>query len=105
MLSKRARSVFRSAIVPIVIIAVWEILVRAGVINPLILPAPSRVPGGVCVSQRPHSGAPSDSADRLRPPGDPLVRPWQPAGIFPDQPRRVFSSADEYDRRRSQRGR
>ena len=33
----------RSAIVPILIVAVWEILVRTGVINPMILPAPSRV--------------------------------------------------------------
>src|SRR5207237_8886902 len=37
------RSAFRSAIVPIVVIAAWEVLVRTGVINPMILPAPSRV--------------------------------------------------------------
>src|SRR6476661_4232462 len=39
----RTRAVFRSAIVPIVLIAVWEALSRAGVFNAIILPAPSRV--------------------------------------------------------------
>jgi NitT/TauT family transport system permease protein len=42
-MSRRARAVFRSAIVPVVALAVWEGLSRAGVINPMILPAPSRV--------------------------------------------------------------
>jgi NitT/TauT family transport system permease protein len=42
-MSRRARAVFRSAIVPVVVLAVWEGLSRAGVINPMILPAPSRV--------------------------------------------------------------
>jgi NitT/TauT family transport system permease protein len=39
----RARAFFRSAIVPAVIILAWEGLSRAGIISPLILPAPSRV--------------------------------------------------------------
>jgi NitT/TauT family transport system permease protein len=42
-MSRRARALFRSAIVPVVVLAVWEGLSRAGVINPMILPAPSRV--------------------------------------------------------------
>jgi len=40
---KPTRSVFRSAIVPFLVIAVWEALSRSGIINPMILPAPSRV--------------------------------------------------------------
>lgn len=35
--------VFRSLLVPVVLIATWEALARTGVINPLILPAPSQV--------------------------------------------------------------
>jgi NitT/TauT family transport system permease protein len=40
---RRARAVFRAAIVPLIAIAVWEGLARAGIINPMILPSPSRV--------------------------------------------------------------
>src|SRR5690348_12881057 len=43
MTANRARRFFRSAIVPIVVVAAWEALSRSGVINPMILPAPSRV--------------------------------------------------------------
>jgi len=39
----RARAVVRAVIVPIVIVVAWEALSRFGVINPIILPAPSRV--------------------------------------------------------------
>jgi NitT/TauT family transport system permease protein len=39
----RARAFVRSVIVPVVIILAWEALSRSGVINPIILPAPSRV--------------------------------------------------------------
>ncbi len=39
----RARAFIRSAVVPAVIVLTWEALSRAGVINPMILPAPSRV--------------------------------------------------------------
>ena len=39
----RARAFVRSVIVPAVIVLAWEGLSRSGVINPLILPAPSRV--------------------------------------------------------------
>ncbi|HSP15274.1 MAG TPA: ABC transporter permease [Thermoanaerobaculia bacterium] len=42
-MSRRARAVFRSAIVPVILLAIWEGLSRAGAINPMILPAPSRV--------------------------------------------------------------
>ena len=37
------RGLFRSTIVPITLLLLWEGLSRAGIINPLILPAPSRV--------------------------------------------------------------
>jgi NitT/TauT family transport system permease protein len=40
---RRARAVFRATIVPIAAIAAWEVLSRAEIINPLILPAPSQV--------------------------------------------------------------
>lgn len=43
MTANRARRFFRSAIVPVVVVAAWEALSRSGVINPMILPAPSRV--------------------------------------------------------------
>jgi NitT/TauT family transport system permease protein len=39
----RARALIRSVIVPAVIVLAWEGLSRSGVINPMILPAPSRV--------------------------------------------------------------
>jgi len=39
----RARALIRSVIVPAVIVLAWEALSRSGVINPMILPAPSRV--------------------------------------------------------------
>ena|SRR5712691_3260042 len=39
----RARAFIRSAVVPAVIVLAWEGLSRAGVFNPMILPAPSRV--------------------------------------------------------------
>jgi NitT/TauT family transport system permease protein len=39
----RARAFVRSVIVPAVIVLAWEALSRSGVINPMILPAPSRV--------------------------------------------------------------
>jgi NitT/TauT family transport system permease protein len=39
----RARAFIRSAVVPAVIVLAWEGLSRSGVINPMILPAPSRV--------------------------------------------------------------
>jgi NitT/TauT family transport system permease protein len=39
----RVRAVFRAAFVPLVVIGVWEMLSRAEVIHPLILPAPSQV--------------------------------------------------------------
>jgi NitT/TauT family transport system permease protein len=43
MLAHRARELVRSTLVPAVILLVWEGLARAGTINPLILPSPSRV--------------------------------------------------------------
>ncbi len=42
-MARRARAILRSVIVPVVAIALWEALARAGVINPMILPSPSRV--------------------------------------------------------------
>lgn len=39
----RTRDLVRSVAVPVVLIAAWEALSRAGVINPIILPAPSAV--------------------------------------------------------------
>ena len=39
----RARAFVRSVIVPAAIVLAWEALSRSGVINPMILPAPSRV--------------------------------------------------------------
>jgi len=39
----RARALIRSVVVPAVIVLAWEGMSRAGVINPMILPAPSRV--------------------------------------------------------------
>lgn len=39
----RARELLRGTAVPIVLLATWEGLSRAGVLNPVILPAPSRV--------------------------------------------------------------
>jgi NitT/TauT family transport system permease protein len=42
-MSSRAPALLRSVIVPVVIVLAWEGLSRSGVINPIILPAPSRV--------------------------------------------------------------
>ena len=38
-----ARAALRAAAVPVALLAIWETLARSGVINPLILPAPSQV--------------------------------------------------------------
>jgi NitT/TauT family transport system permease protein len=43
MPTSRTRDLLRSVAVPMVLVLVWEGLSRAGVINPMILPAPSRV--------------------------------------------------------------
>jgi NitT/TauT family transport system permease protein len=43
MAAGHARNLLRSAIVPAVLLIVWECLSRAGVMTPQILPAPSRV--------------------------------------------------------------
>jgi NitT/TauT family transport system permease protein len=43
MAASRTRDILRSVAVPFVVVLVWEGLSRAGVINPLILPSPSRV--------------------------------------------------------------
>lgn len=42
-MAARARRVFRSAIVPLIVLALWEALSRTGVINPMILPSPTAV--------------------------------------------------------------
>ncbi|HXH41190.1 MAG TPA: ABC transporter permease [Thermoanaerobaculia bacterium] len=42
-MSSRAQALLRSIIVPVVVVLAWEGLSRSGVINPMILPAPSRV--------------------------------------------------------------
>jgi NitT/TauT family transport system permease protein len=42
-MKSRARAIIRAALVPFVLLAAWEALSRLGVINPLILPAPSQV--------------------------------------------------------------
>lgn len=42
-MGSRVRAVFRAVVVPVLAIAAWEALSRAGVINPLILPSPSQV--------------------------------------------------------------
>jgi len=42
-MGSRARRVFRSAIVPLIVLAAWEALSRTGVINPMILPSPTAV--------------------------------------------------------------
>jgi NitT/TauT family transport system permease protein len=39
----RAARIARSVIVPVAVLALWEVLSRAGVFSPLVLPAPSRV--------------------------------------------------------------
>src|SRR5687767_9229636 len=39
----RAHSLLRATAVPVVVVALWEVLARTGVIHPLILPAPSQV--------------------------------------------------------------
>jgi NitT/TauT family transport system permease protein len=38
-----ALAAYRAALVPVILVAAWEILARAEIINPLILPAPSQV--------------------------------------------------------------
>ena len=43
MPASRTRDILRSVAVPLVVVLAWEALSRAGVINPLILPSPSRV--------------------------------------------------------------
>jgi NitT/TauT family transport system permease protein len=43
MAASRTRDILRSVAVPFVVVLVWEGLSRAGVINPMILPSPSRV--------------------------------------------------------------
>src|SRR5512137_412076 len=39
----RTARLVRSVLVPVVVLALWEVLSRAGVFSPLVLPAPSRV--------------------------------------------------------------
>lgn len=43
MPAHRTRDVLRAIAVPVVVILIWEGLSRAGVFNPIVLPAPSRV--------------------------------------------------------------
>jgi len=43
MPATRSRDLLRSVAVPLALILVWEGLARAGMINPMLLPAPSRV--------------------------------------------------------------
>ena len=43
MPTSRTRDLLRSVAVPVVVVLAWEGLSRAGVINPIILPSPSRV--------------------------------------------------------------
>src|SRR5713226_2843714 len=43
MPTSRTRDLLRSVAVPVLVVLAWEGLSRAGVINPMILPSPSRV--------------------------------------------------------------
>lgn len=43
MPANRARDILRAIAVPVALILIWEALSRSGAINPIILPAPSRV--------------------------------------------------------------
>jgi NitT/TauT family transport system permease protein len=75
-------------------------LVGAGLALPLGL-AMGASQHRVRVDESAGAAAAADSADRLHPAVDPVVRPGQSAGRVPDRAGRLLPGADEYHRRRA----